>query len=100
MKTTANKILVTIIEEEAKKNDLGLTLPSALEMEGIEKAKVYFVGKEITTEWMPDDTVYIYKGAGTKVTSPEGKTYRVISVTDIIVILWVVKKLSLVIPEW
>ena len=39
MKCTSTKVLISVIKDETSKNDLGLTLPSVLQSEGIEKAK-------------------------------------------------------------
>lgn len=87
MKSVSTKILVSIIKDEAKTNELGLTLPSTLESEGIEKAKVVFVGEEVTTKIKEGAEIYIYSGSGKEFTSPEdNQKYRVISVADIIAI--------------
>ena len=88
MKCISSKILVSVIGNENKKNDLGLTLPSTLESEGIEKAKVLYVGEEVITKICEGDEIFIYSGSGKEFTSPQdNKKYRVISVADIIVIL-------------
>lgn len=84
MKTTSNRILVTPVEAKETKNDLGLTLPDSYELQGLEKAEVLFVGEEIK-DLKFGDSLLIYKGAGTKVME-EGKEFRVISVTDIVII--------------
>ena len=84
MKTTSNKILVIPVEAKEKKNDLGLTLPGELEVQGLEKAEVVYTGEDIKGV-SPKDTILIYKSAGTKVIEG-GKEYRVISVTDIVII--------------
>ena len=84
MKTTSTKILVTPVETKETKNDLGLTLPGNYELQGLEKVKVEYVGSEVK-DVTPDSTLLIYKGSGTKVLE-EGKEYRVISVTDIVII--------------
>ena len=47
MKCTSTKVLISVIKDETSKNDLGLTLPSVLQSEGIEKAKVIYVGEEV-----------------------------------------------------
>lgn len=87
MKSVSTKILVSVIKDEAKTNELGLTLPSTLDSEGIEKAKVVFVGEEVTTKIEEGAEIYIYSGSGKEFTSPEdNQKYRVISVADIIVI--------------
>ena len=87
MKSVSTKILVSIIKDETKTNELGLTLPSTLDSEGIEKAKVVFVGEEVTTKIEEGAEIYIYSGSGKEFTSPEdNQKYRVISVADIIVI--------------
>lgn len=87
MKSVSTKILVSVIKDEVKTNELGLTLPSTLDSEGIEKAKVVFVGEEVTTKIEEGAEIYIYSGSGKEFTSPEdNQKYRVISVADIIVI--------------
>lgn len=87
MKSVSTKILVSVIKDETKTNELGLTLPSTLDSEGIEKAKVIFVGEEVTTKIEEGAEIYIYSGSGKEFTSPEdNQKYRVISVADIIVI--------------
>lgn len=87
MKSVSTKILVSVIKDETKTNELGLTLPSTLDSEGIEKAKVVFVGEEVTTKIEEGAEIYIYSGSGKEFTSPEdNQKYRVISVADIIVI--------------
>lgn len=85
MKTTDSKILVTIEDAGNKTNNLGLTLPGDLEMQGLEKAKVLYVGGEIKCV-SQGDTVIIYKGSGTKFTDTDGLEVRVINVTDIVII--------------
>lgn len=87
MKCTTQKILVSVLKDEIEKNDLGLVLPSNNKNEGIEKAKVIYVGEEVTTKIDEGTEIFIYAGSGKEFTSPEdGKKYRVISVADIIVI--------------
>ena len=88
MKCISTRILVSVERDENKKNELGLVLPSALASQNIEKATVLYVGEEVKTELNKGDVIYIYKGSGTEFTSPEdNEKYRVINVTDIIVIL-------------
>ena len=43
MKCTAQKILISVLKDEDKKNDLGLVLPSTTKNEGIERAKVIYL---------------------------------------------------------
>lgn len=87
MKCTSAKILVSVLKDETKTNDLGLTLPSTLESEGLERAKVIYVGEEVTTKIEVGTELFIYAGSGKEFTSPEdNKKYRVISVADIVVI--------------
>lgn len=86
MKTISTRILVIVENAGNKTNDLGLTLPDPLDSQGLEKASVLFVGEEIKGV-SKEDTVYIYKGSGTKFTNPDdNKEYRVISLTDIVII--------------
>ena len=84
MKTTSTKILVTPIEAEVKTNDLGLTLPDNYSMQGLEKVGVIYSGDEVKGVEV-GNTLLIYKGAGTKVLEGENE-YRVINVTDIVII--------------
>lgn len=87
MKCTSAKILVSVLKDETKTNDLGLTLPSTLESEGLERAKVIYVGEEVTTKIEVGTELFIYAGSGKEFTSPEdNEKYRVISVADIVVI--------------
>ena len=87
MKCTAQKILISVLKDEDKKNDLGLVLPSTTKNVGIERAKVIYVGEEVTTKIDEGAEIYIYGGSGKEFTSPEdNQKYRVISVADIIVI--------------
>ena len=85
MKTTSTKILVIPVKDGDRKNDLGLTLPDDYSMQGLEKVEVIYVGSEIDSTIHPNSNLLIYKGAGTKVMEDE-KEYRVISVTDIVII--------------
>lgn len=86
MKTTSNRILVKVMKASEKKNGLGLTLPDPLNLQGLEKAVVVSPGDEIE-DVKKDDTILIYKDSGTKFTDPEdGEEYRIISITDIVVI--------------
>lgn len=88
MKCTATKVLISVMEDKNTKNDLGLTLPSTLQSEGIEKAKVIYVGEEIKDSGLEEGKeIYIYSGAGKEFTSPEdNQKYRVITTSEIIVI--------------
>lgn len=87
MKCVSTKVIVSIQEVGTVKNDLGLTLPSTLDSEGLAKATVIYVGSEVKAELSENQEIYLYKGAGTEFTSPEdGKKYRVISAADIVVI--------------
>ena len=85
MRTTSNKILVIPVKETNQKNELGLTLPGNLEMQGLEKVKVIYVGEDVPGI-TSGDTLITYKNAGTKYTDESGSENRVISVTDIVVI--------------
>lgn len=89
MKCTKNRILVSIIKDDNKKNDLGLTLPSTLQTEGIERAKVIYVGEEAKEEGIEvGSELFIYLNAGKEFTSPEdNQKYRVITTSEVIVIL-------------
>jgi hypothetical protein len=88
MKCTATKVLISVMEDKNTKNDLGLTLPSTLQSEGIEKAKVIYVGDEVKDPGLEEGKeIYIYSGAGKEFTSPEdNQKYRVITTSEIIVI--------------
>lgn len=88
MKCTATKVLISVMEDKNTKNDLGLTLPSTLQSEGIEKAKVIYVGEEVKDSGLEEGKeIYIYSGAGKEFTSPEdNQKYRVITTSEIIVI--------------
>lgn len=88
MKCTATKVLISVMEDKNTKNDLGLTLPSTLQSEGIEKAKVIYVGEEIKDSGLEEGKeIYIYSGSGKEFTSPEdNQKYRVITTSEIIVI--------------
>lgn len=88
MKCTATKVLISVIEDKNTKNDLGLTLPSTLQSEGIEKAKVIYVGEEVKDSGLEEGKeIYIYSGAGKEFTSPmDNQKYRVITTSEIIVI--------------
>lgn len=88
MKCTATKVLISVMEDKNTKNDLGLTLPSTLQSEGIEKAKVIYVGEEIKDSGLEEGKeIYIYSGAGKEFTSPvDNQKYRVITTSEIIVI--------------
>lgn len=86
MKTTSTKILVIPVEVEDHKNDLGLTLPDNYSMQGLEKVEVVYAGEDIKELSISSGAnLLIYKGAGTKVIE-NGKEYRVISITDIVII--------------
>lgn len=88
MKCTATKVLISVMEDKNTKNDLGLTLPSTLQSEGIEKAKVIYVGDEVKDPGLEEGKeIYIYSGAGKEFTSPmDNQKYRVITTSEIIVI--------------
>ena len=87
MKCVSTKVLVSVIKDEKKTNELGLTLPSTLETEGLSKAKVIYVGEEVKAEISEGSELYMYSGAGTSFTNPEdGEKYRVITAADIVVI--------------
>lgn len=88
MRTTSNKLLVTPVKEAGnKKNELGLTLPGNLEMQGLEKVEVLFAGDEIREKGISaGEILVIYKNAGTKFMDETGRETRVISITDIVVI--------------
>lgn len=88
MKCTATKVLISVMEDKNTKNDLGLTLPSTLQSEGIEKAKVIYVGEEVKDSGLEEGKeLYIYSGAGKEFTSPvDNQKYRVITTSEIIVI--------------
>lgn len=88
MKCTATKVLISVMEDKNTKNDLGLTLPSTLQSEGIEKAKVIYVGEEVKDSGLEEGKeIYIYSGAGKEFTSPmDNQKYRVITTSEIIVI--------------
>jgi co-chaperonin GroES (HSP10) len=88
MKCTATKVLISVMEDKNTKNDLGLTLPSTLQSEGIEKAKVIYVGDEVKDPGLEEGKeIYIYSGAGKEFTSSEdNQKYRVITTSEIIVI--------------
>lgn len=88
MKCTATKVLISVMEDKNTKNDLGLTLPSTLQSEGIEKAKVIYVGEEVKDSGLEEGKeIYIYSGSGKEFTSPEdNQKYRVITTSEIIVI--------------
>lgn len=66
-----------------------MTLPSKLKSEGIEKAKVIYVGNEVKDPGLEEGKeIYIYSGSGKEFTSPEdNEKYRVITTSEIIVIL-------------
>jgi co-chaperonin GroES (HSP10) len=89
MKCTSTKVLISVIKDEDTKNELGLTLPSKLKSEGIEKAKVIYVGNEVKDPGLEEGKeIYIYSGSGKEFTSPEdNEKYRVITTSEIIVIL-------------
>lgn len=87
MKCISTRLLVTIKEDEKTTNDLGLTLPSDLSLEGMEEAKAVFVGSEVKDDIQEGTGLYIYKGSGKDFTGPDGNKYRVITTTDIIAIL-------------
>lgn len=90
MKCTSTKVLVSVIKDENTKNDLGLTLPSTLQSEGIERAKVIYVGEEVKEKEKLEEgeEIYIYSGAGKEFTSPEdNQKYRIITTSEIIIIL-------------
>lgn len=89
MKCTATKVLISVMKDENTKNELGLTLPSQLKTEGIEKAKIIYVGEEVKDSGLEvGKEIYIYSGAGKEFTSPEdNEKYRVITTSEIIVIL-------------
>lgn len=88
MKCTATKVLISVMEDKNTKNDLGLTLPSTLQSEGIEKARVIYVGDEVKDPGLEEGKeIYIYSGAGKEFTSPmDNQKYRVITTSEIIVI--------------
>lgn len=88
MKCTSTKVLISVIKDETSKNDLGLTLPSVLQSEGIEKAKVIYVGEEVKDSGLEEGKeIYIYSGAGKEFTSPDdNQKYRVITTSEIIII--------------
>lgn len=84
MKTISNRILVTHVETKTTKNELGLTLPDYYDVQGLEKVKVIYSGSDYSYI-KPDQELLIYKGSGTKV--KEGNVeYKVISITDIVII--------------
>lgn len=85
MKTTSTKILVTPVKAGDQKNNLGLTLPDDYSMQGLEKVEVVYVGSEVDSTILVGSNLLIYKGAGTKIMENE-KEYRVINVTDIVII--------------
>lgn len=84
MKTISNRILVTPKETEKTKNELGLTLPDEYKIQGLEKVSVIYSGEDVKNV-SPGNTLLIYQGSGTKFTE-DGKDYRVINVTDIVII--------------
>lgn len=87
IKCVSTKLIVSLIKEEKQTNDLGLILPTSLEEDQVEKAKVIYVGNEVNTKIKPGSIVYIYPNSGKDFTSYEdNKKYRVITTADIIVI--------------
>lgn len=87
MKVTCEKVLVSIQKEpESTKTASGLSLPNPNVADGIESAIVVTSGNN--DQVTKGDRVLIYKGSGKEFTNPDdGKRYRVIALSEIIVIL-------------
>lgn len=86
MKVTCEKVLVSIQKEpESTKTASGLSLPNPNVADGIESAIVVSAD---TDKVKCGDKVLIYKGCGKEFTNPDdNKRYRVIALSEIIVVL-------------
>lgn len=85
MKVTCEKVLVEVQQEpESTKTASGLSLPNPNVTDGIESAIVVTADTDKVAE---GDKVLIYRGSGKEFTCPtDGKRYRVVALSEIIVI--------------
>lgn len=88
MKVLKDRILVSVQEKEEKTivTEFGLTVPAeVMNEDGTEKVTVVKVGSNVE-DVEEGEEAYMYKGAGKEITI-DGTKYRVISPSEIIVVL-------------
>ncbi len=83
MKAIESRILVRVLKGGPTEKIGNFELPS--DPSGIEKAEVLSVGSKVE-EVHEGDQIYIYQGAGKEFVQ-DGKKYRVISSSEVIVVL-------------